>query len=172
MPSSHFSVFPCSFSQFPYTHGLLFFLLSNIFVVFLFFMSLWDQVQHLRWKPHLFHSLYLSVPSQPFSFSTVNYVGLYSRFSLASSFRILSIRDILMDLLSASISTASILFLFFFVNLHVSDPYMNILFINVSYIYLLSLSISLLPMLCGSLVTTAWRVLRLRMEETPSRYGG
>jgi hypothetical protein len=24
----------------------------------------------------------------------------------------------------------------------------------------------------GSLVTTAWRVLRLRMEETPSRYGG
>jgi hypothetical protein len=27
-------------------------------------------------------------------------------------------------------------------------------------------------MLGGSLVTTAWRVLRLRMEETPSRYGG
>jgi hypothetical protein len=25
---------------------------------------------------------------------------------------------------------------------------------------------------CGSLVTTAWRVLRLRMEETASRYGG
>jgi hypothetical protein len=24
----------------------------------------------------------------------------------------------------------------------------------------------------GSLVTTAWRVLRLRMEETPSSYGG
>jgi hypothetical protein len=27
------------------------------------------------------------------------------------------------------------------------------------------------PMLDGSLVTTAWRVLRLRMEETASRYG-
>jgi hypothetical protein len=27
-------------------------------------------------------------------------------------------------------------------------------------------------MLGGSLVTTAWRVLRLQMEETPSRYGG
>jgi hypothetical protein len=27
-------------------------------------------------------------------------------------------------------------------------------------------------MLGGSLVTTAWRVLRLRMEETASRYGG
>jgi hypothetical protein len=27
-------------------------------------------------------------------------------------------------------------------------------------------------MLSGSLVTTAWRVLRLRMEETASRYGG
>jgi hypothetical protein len=26
--------------------------------------------------------------------------------------------------------------------------------------------------LVGSLVTTAWRVLRLRMEETASRYGG
>jgi hypothetical protein len=28
------------------------------------------------------------------------------------------------------------------------------------------------PMLGGSLVTTAWRVLRLRMEEAPSSYGG
>jgi hypothetical protein len=28
------------------------------------------------------------------------------------------------------------------------------------------------PMLGGSLVTTAWRVLRLQMEETASRYGG
>jgi hypothetical protein len=28
------------------------------------------------------------------------------------------------------------------------------------------------PMLGGSLVTTAWRVLRLRMEGTASRYGG
>jgi hypothetical protein len=27
-------------------------------------------------------------------------------------------------------------------------------------------------MLGGSLLATAWRVLRLRMEETPSRYGG
>jgi hypothetical protein len=27
-------------------------------------------------------------------------------------------------------------------------------------------------MLGGPLITTAWRVLRLRMEETPSRYGG
>jgi hypothetical protein len=27
-------------------------------------------------------------------------------------------------------------------------------------------------MLGGSLVITAWRVLRLRMEETASRYGG
>jgi hypothetical protein len=27
-------------------------------------------------------------------------------------------------------------------------------------------------MLGGSLVTTAWRVLRLRMEETPSSFGG
>jgi hypothetical protein len=27
-------------------------------------------------------------------------------------------------------------------------------------------------MLGGSLVTMAWRVLRLRMEETASRYGG
>jgi hypothetical protein len=27
-------------------------------------------------------------------------------------------------------------------------------------------------MLSGSLVTTAWRVLRLRMEETPSSFGG
>jgi hypothetical protein len=30
----------------------------------------------------------------------------------------------------------------------------------------------LYPMLGGSLVTTAWRVLRLRMEETPSSYEG
>jgi hypothetical protein len=29
-----------------------------------------------------------------------------------------------------------------------------------------------LKMLGGSLVTTAWRVLRLRMEGTASRYGG
>jgi hypothetical protein len=29
-----------------------------------------------------------------------------------------------------------------------------------------------ISMLGGSLVTTAWRVLRLRMEGTPSRYGG
>jgi hypothetical protein len=29
-----------------------------------------------------------------------------------------------------------------------------------------------LSMLGGSLVTTAWRVLRLRMEGTASRYGG
>jgi hypothetical protein len=29
-----------------------------------------------------------------------------------------------------------------------------------------------LAMLGGSHVTTAWRVLRLRMEETPSRFGG
>jgi hypothetical protein len=29
-----------------------------------------------------------------------------------------------------------------------------------------------LLMLGGSLVTTAWRVLRLRMEETPSSFGG
>jgi hypothetical protein len=28
------------------------------------------------------------------------------------------------------------------------------------------------PCVCGSLVTTAWRVLRLRIEETASRYGG
>jgi hypothetical protein len=27
-------------------------------------------------------------------------------------------------------------------------------------------------MLSGSLVTTAWRFIRLRMEETASRYGG
>jgi hypothetical protein len=27
-------------------------------------------------------------------------------------------------------------------------------------------------MLGGSLVTTAWRVLRLRIEETPSSFGG
>jgi hypothetical protein len=27
-------------------------------------------------------------------------------------------------------------------------------------------------MLGGSIFTTAWRVLRLRMEETPSSYGG
>jgi hypothetical protein len=31
---------------------------------------------------------------------------------------------------------------------------------------------SIIPMLSGSPVTTAWRVLRLRMEETASRYGG
>jgi hypothetical protein len=28
------------------------------------------------------------------------------------------------------------------------------------------------PMLSGSLVTMAWHVLRLQMEETASRYGG
>jgi hypothetical protein len=28
------------------------------------------------------------------------------------------------------------------------------------------------PMLVGPLVTTAWRALRLRMEETPSSFGG
>jgi hypothetical protein len=28
------------------------------------------------------------------------------------------------------------------------------------------------PMLGGSLVTTAWRILRLQMEETPSSFGG
>jgi hypothetical protein len=33
-------------------------------------------------------------------------------------------------------------------------------------------SVEFLTMLGGSLVTTAWRVLRLRMEGTPSRYGG
>jgi hypothetical protein len=32
--------------------------------------------------------------------------------------------------------------------------------------------IAFLSMLGGSLVTTAWRVLRLRMEGTASRYGG
>jgi hypothetical protein len=32
--------------------------------------------------------------------------------------------------------------------------------------------VSVASMLCGSLVTTAWRVLRLRMEEAPSTYGG
>jgi hypothetical protein len=31
---------------------------------------------------------------------------------------------------------------------------------------------TLATMLDGSLVTTAWRVLRLRMEETPSSFGG
>jgi hypothetical protein len=31
---------------------------------------------------------------------------------------------------------------------------------------------NMVPMLGGSLVTTAWRVLRLRMEETPSSFGG
>jgi hypothetical protein len=31
---------------------------------------------------------------------------------------------------------------------------------------------SCLAMLDWSLVTTAWRVLRLRMEKTPSNYGG
>jgi hypothetical protein len=31
---------------------------------------------------------------------------------------------------------------------------------------------AIIPMLGGSLVTTAWRVLRLRMEGTASRYGG
>jgi hypothetical protein len=30
----------------------------------------------------------------------------------------------------------------------------------------------LMSVLSGSLVTTAWRVLRLRMEEKASRYGG
>jgi hypothetical protein len=34
------------------------------------------------------------------------------------------------------------------------------------------LSISIWSMLGGSLVTTAWRVLRLRIEVTPSRCGG
>jgi hypothetical protein len=29
-----------------------------------------------------------------------------------------------------------------------------------------------IPCVCGSLVTMAWPVLRLRMEETASRYGG
>jgi hypothetical protein len=28
------------------------------------------------------------------------------------------------------------------------------------------------PCVCGSLVTTAWRVLKLRLEETASGYGG
>jgi hypothetical protein len=36
----------------------------------------------------------------------------------------------------------------------------------------LYLFVSVTAMLGGSLVTTAWRVLRLRMEETPSSYGG
>jgi uncharacterized membrane protein len=31
---------------------------------------------------------------------------------------------------------------------------------------------SFIHLLGGYLVTTAWRVLRLRMEETTSRYGG
>jgi hypothetical protein len=31
---------------------------------------------------------------------------------------------------------------------------------------------STLPMLSGSAVSTAWRVLGLRIEETASRYGG
>jgi hypothetical protein len=33
-------------------------------------------------------------------------------------------------------------------------------------------TVTIIPMLGESLVTTAWRVLRLRMEETASRYGG
>jgi hypothetical protein len=32
--------------------------------------------------------------------------------------------------------------------------------------------VDIINFLGGSLVTTAWRVLRLRMEETASRYGG
>jgi hypothetical protein len=35
-----------------------------------------------------------------------------------------------------------------------------------------SVVLTKLAMLSGSLVTTAWRVLRLRMEEKASRYGG
>jgi hypothetical protein len=38
-------------------------------------------------------------------------------------------------------------------------------------ITLISMVITI-SMLGGSLVTAAWRVLRLRMEETASRYGG
>jgi hypothetical protein len=39
-------------------------------------------------------------------------------------------------------------------------------------IYINDLYNKIKSMLSGSLVTTAWRVLRLRMEEMASRYGG
>jgi hypothetical protein len=41
-------------------------------------------------------------------------------------------------------------------------------FLNATYFVLLVL----IPMLSGPTVTTAWRVLGLRIEETASRYGG
>jgi hypothetical protein len=41
-----------------------------------------------------------------------------------------------------------------------------------SVLHLFIFGISGPSMLSGSPVTTAWRVLRLRMEETASRYGG
>jgi hypothetical protein len=36
----------------------------------------------------------------------------------------------------------------------------------------INLCVTYLTMLGGSLVTTAWRVLRLLLQETPSRHGG
>jgi hypothetical protein len=42
-------------------------------------------------------------------------------------------------------------------------------FFKIYFVIILNIVIA---MLSGSLVTTAWRVLRLRMEEKASRYGG
>jgi hypothetical protein len=55
-------------------------------------------------------------------------------------------------------------YLFFFYNfIDVGDHY-----IDRTYIFTFASDVH---MLGGTHVTTAWRVLRLRMEETPSKYG-
>jgi hypothetical protein len=57
---------------------------------------------------------------------------------------------------------------------NVIDTYINTLCLQklVAYRYLFQISTYLWVMLGGSLVTTVWHVFRLRMEETPSSYGG
>jgi hypothetical protein len=62
----------------------------------------------------------------------------------------------------------NILYEFLFVPIHATCP---------AHLILLNLDHSnytwrVQVMLGGSLFTTAWRALRLQMEETPSRYGG
>jgi hypothetical protein len=46
------------------------------------------------------------------------------------------------------------------------------LYLSILQSTIFSLFLVLQSMLSGSLVTTAWRVLKLRMEEKASRYGG
>jgi hypothetical protein len=60
--------------------------------------------------------------------------------------------------------------LLFTVIFRYSSPVANIL--NPVQFYDFDMGSTAKSMLCGSLVTTAWHVIRLRMDKTPYKYGG